>query len=385
MKTPLTRRWPPNGDSAFSIVTDFPPPGYQGNPEMKLPTFVRKTMQAAPVRSAQMFDDRPSLPAGVSSQDRPRGSVAMPDLKFASRLPEHAQKILTGLAYEAFELSDAALSWEAHRADLRDAIGHAKARLSELHNPLNSFRGHSDAAIADQQKIIGEFQAELAHVDARRTGPNEKYRTISQLIEAARELVRKTDRNTAIASYSGAEPSLKKNEALSDAIEARRRRLRELLADLNRVRVAPFHSSAVKADARGRIEALVARGRPDLFNAVETGGEIVWPTTLMLLPDGSLATVFDALGFDCWLRKDAIIAAIEREIDATADDANALSDVDRAKALAQIERDKLAITREEVAFVNMANAQGGNVLFRGDTDIRALLGLSDDLPAPRHD
>jgi hypothetical protein len=105
----------------------------------------------------------------------------------------------------------------------------------------------------------------------------------------------------------------------------------------------------------------------------------------MLLPDGMVATVVDSVAMLAWLHRDAMIASIKREIAAAADDDSALSDADRETALAQIKRDKLATEREDVALVNLANSQGGRVLFRGDTDPRALLGLDENAPAPRND
>jgi len=48
-----------------------------------------------------------------------------------------------------------------------------------------------------------------------------------------------------------------------------------------------------------------------------------------------------------------------------------------------VQRDALAVQRDEAVFVAMSNDQGNPVPHRADIDPRALLGLADDLPAPK--
>jgi hypothetical protein len=64
----------------------------------------------------------------------------------------------------------------------------------------------------------------------------------------------------------------------------------------------------------------------------------------------STSTV-DFLGLLCWLMPDQVIARIEQELDAIADDKAALDEKTRAEREAQISSDMLAIERSECALI----------------------------------
>jgi hypothetical protein len=55
----------------------------------------------------------------------------------------------------------------------------------------------------------------------------------------------------------------------------------------------------------------------------------------------------DVLALLCWLHRDTLIARLESEIDIEADDANALTDEQRAIREAELLRDMLATERAE--------------------------------------
>ncbi|WP_439361238.1 hypothetical protein [Bradyrhizobium sp. DASA03007] len=76
-----------------------------------------------------------------------------------------------------------------------------------------------------------------------------------------------------------------------------------------------------------------------------------------------------------WLHQDALVAALDREIDATADDANALDADQRRQAKAEILADRLAVEREESELSWRQAADGGPILHRPDLDPQALLGV----------
>jgi hypothetical protein len=83
-----------------------------------------------------------------------------------------------------------------------------------------------------------------------------------------------------------------------------------------------------------------------------------------------------------WLHREALIAKVEAQIDAISDDPNALTAQQRTESLTEIDRDRLAIEREEEHWVSTAIEGGANVLRRPDADPRAVLGFADDMPAP---
>ncbi|MEH2565603.1 hypothetical protein [Bradyrhizobium sp. AZCC 2289] len=124
----------------------------------------------------------------------------------------------------------------------------------------------------------------------------------------------------------------KKGETLSDGVARYRHRLRELAADLHRVRGSPWPSSVAKAKMREHIEALTAAAAPNCDSAIEHGLPIGFVTKIVSAMvrnvEGPAITFVespDALGLMCFLFRDQIIVRIEQELDALADDGAAMS------------------------------------------------------------
>ena len=83
----------------------------------------------------------------------------------------------------------------------------------------------------------------------------------------------------------------------------------------------------------------------------------------------------DVLALFCWLNRDALIAKLDEEISAEADDKSALSHAERERRAAEVASDLLAIEREECSWLWQAMDEKLPVAFRGDTNPVALLGL----------
>jgi hypothetical protein len=91
----------------------------------------------------------------------------------------------------------------------------------------------------------------------------------------------------------------------------------------------------------------------------------------------------DPVALLAWMFGDDLIARIDEEIDAVADDGAALDDATRAQRIAAIDVEILECQREEEAATLAAIDAGIEIERRGDIDPRAFLNLSDDAPAPR--
>jgi hypothetical protein len=128
--------------------------------------------------------------------------------------------------------------------------------------------------------------------------------------------------NATLLDYDGPEPKLARGEnGLLDAIENRRRRVRELRADLHRIASAPFPSAYAKQQMREQIEALAQRGAPDVSMLIEHDGEIIWPmlrlrVDLFGAEPGAVAFVEipDTVGMRAWRHKSEWIAALDRRL-----------------------------------------------------------------------
>jgi len=86
-----------------------------------------------------------------------------------------------------------------------------------------------------------------------------------------------------------------------------------------------------------------------------------------------------------WLHRDLLVERIEAAIDAVSDDEHALTLAQRTAQLAEIDRDRLAVQREEEFWLVEAVKGGAKLLRRPEADPRAVLMLGSDMPPPLND
>jgi hypothetical protein len=198
---------------------------------------------------------------------------------------------------------------------------------------------------------------------------------------------------TTLEDFDGPEPKLVKGEnSLLDAIENRRRRTRELKADLHRIASAPFPSAYCKAKMRQQVEQLAQRGEPSVSRLVELGDGPVDFQTMHLRSEVVSAEQQRALAFAelpdialvAWLDPAAMIKRLDALIDAESDDKSALSVEAREKAAAETQSDLLAVERDESWFVWSAIEQNLPCEHRSDCSPLAIL-QARLVTAPRPD
>jgi hypothetical protein len=97
----------------------------------------------------------------------------------------------------------------------------------------------------------------------------------------------------------------------------------------------------------------------------------------------AFAQVPDTLALIAWLHKDALIAALDREIASEADDASSLSHEERQRREAEVMGDLAAVEFDEAALVWRAMDQKLPVDHRADISPLALLGVAL-VTAPRN-
>jgi hypothetical protein len=252
-----------------------------------------------------------------------------------------------------------------------------------------------DPRVIATQRDIERSKAEASHYGELAEARHAAWTNIAQLVTALEKYLSSCAHG--IAAFEGeVEPKLKRNDSLTEAIEQRRRRLRELRADLRRIAAAPYPSVTAKEVLRAHVTALAERGAPDLLPLIEEGRpEIGGPVNHRFeevhgTAQGSLPVrgsvrfpVPDLLSLLAWLDPDRLIARLEAAIDELADDDNALTDDQRTEARTQVTNDMLAVEREEEALVCRAEAENLTVQRRPDCDPRAVLGLSSSMPPYR--
>jgi len=150
---------------------------------------------------------------------------------------------------------------------------------------------------------------------------------------------------------------------------------------------------AAKAKVRAIVTDLALRGEPSVFGALpdarptdprlivapQTTVGINWPSTPVSAKlrgdDYSIPHVTDAAALICWLAKDRIIEALERDIEEAFAEANPIDPVEKARLLKELDAKALEYERIEAEFIWRALDAGENCFFRGDTDPRAILGI----------
>ena len=188
--------------------------------------------------------------------------------------------------------------------------------------------------------------------------------------------------NTSLVLFEEPEPKLAKGETLLDAIESRRRRVRELRADLARIEASPYPSAYCKQRMCEQIEQLAQRS-VNVSALVEHDGRIEFPmtqvrATIHNATPGAVAyhEAVDVVGLIAFLHKPALIAALDRLIDEQSDDPASLSHEARQQRTAEVMGDLLSVERDEAALVWRAMDERLPVEHRPDNvNPIALVGL----------
>ena len=166
-----------------------------------------------------------------------------------------------------------------------------------------------------------------------------------------------------------------------DQIENRRRRVRELRADLHRIQSAPFPSSHCKQRLREMVEQLAQRSAPDVGNLIEHDRDIIWPSqrvqSEVYAERRALAfhETVDVVGLIAFLMKPTLISALDALVDAEADDKAALTHEARQQREDEVMRDLLSVERDEAALVWRAIDEQLPVNHRADCSPLATLQI----------
>jgi hypothetical protein len=186
--------------------------------------------------------------------------------------------------------------------------------------------------------------------------------------------------NTTLTDWDGSAPQLVRGEkSVFDQIENRRRRARELRADLARIAASPYPSAYCKTRIREQVEILANQGTPSITNVVEHDREIEWPTQEVRSEVFSepralaFATVPAGLALVAFLCKPALLAALDKMAMEESDDSVALTHEQRQLRTDEVQRDLLAVEMEESALTWSAQEQNLPINFRSDLDPRAIL------------
>lgn len=298
-------------------------------------------------------------------------------------LPEAAAEIYRALCNEAEDASDLAHASHLSSFQNREEVVRLTAEIDHFNrqpNPNRNDRGY--------RALLGQRERARRDRDVGQRRSDQKSARNSRLTALRNQIDAWLGANydRIIVPHAHPAPKLGKGETPADAVT----RCRQAAQDLRRERAvtdaAPVPSAEAKAAARAFVAETAALARPDVSQLLTGRGAVTYPALaeLPVLPlmnaDYGMvapgARVRDGLALACWLMLDTVIAALDREVDANADDKRAMTREARATRLAEIDAQILTAERDEVAFVEMAEGQGANLDHRPDVDPRALLRVT---------
>jgi hypothetical protein len=257
----------------------------------------------------------------------------------------------------------------------------AKARLDML---VSKGERDDHNAVIQARSEYAKFSDQLEHLQALQKTRSARFNALAGLLRNVEAFLK----SAADITPFDADPIEPTGELPPLAVERMRQRRRELLADLREVETAPLPSALLKEGVRQEIEKLAERGRVNFHRMIDTGNPALqFPKlstaveirgfvpgvegTPWIVAQGHVP-VPDANAFTVWLHKDAVLKKAMAEIDAAANDAEALSPEEQAARVADIEAEILATERVEEAFTELA---GGEVVRRADLNPRAFLSI----------
>lgn len=290
-----------------------------------------------------------------------------------SSLPKPAQERYTAIADKREENTVLNHLASDRRMEAHSALMAAKARLQKIEADYPQYDPE------EERQAIVKAQAEYDRCDeaynARVAASSGVLRTHSALEQYLKTLSNRFGVHAGDISSKIALAKAPADSGLTAAAAARV--VDELRADLHEVQSAPIPSKVAKAIAKRKVDALAEAGRPNLHGTIEGGTPPIWDNVSYAALAGrdfngeNVAT--PALAIAAWLDPGKMLKALEAEIDALADDDNALDDATRAKKITELNSKILEAQRAEVAAIDR---ERGDFSYRDGTDPQAILGIA---------
>ncbi|RXG92282.1 hypothetical protein [Bradyrhizobium vignae] len=296
-------------------------------------------------------------------------------MKAPQGIPYAVAERLQSIADTAANQSAALRSVSAEMRELHAAVQKDEADLQRLERS----GGADDQQISQLAAKIERSRADLAKLLDRIEKLSAFWNSTKRLVDTCQSYARTNAGR--IMLHDGDDPQLRPGEKALAGLDRASRRARSLKMDRREIELAPYPRAEAKRKAREYLAARAQAARPDVSATLEHLQEPRFPTRVLeKLGSGSLDFVtVDVIGVMAWALPEAMQAAIDREIDlmCEGEDEIALSEQERTEKLAVIDADTLAAEREVVMFSELAG-----LMPPADTDPRAVLRLSDAMPAP---
>jgi hypothetical protein len=295
----------------------------------------------------------------------------------SNRLPKQGRARLQWLRDQRQELHTVLLALSDKQ---RESNLDKQRAAAQLHDFLASYEGRNitrhdpeHVALVSREQAVKRAENDLATITPRLEQSREAWTAHATLLERVERYLEKLPGE--VTPFTGKDKP-RKGEAPAEGVARIRGTIADLQTEIDSVRQAPPPASEITAAVRAQVEALAERGKP----LITGDGIVTWPHRIDLLPAAESylsVRVDDTLALTAWLHKDALIAALTREIEARTASGKAMSAEQRTAKLEELGAALLAAEREDVTLVFASN---GAILPRPDTDPRAVLALADSAP-----
>lgn len=315
-----------------------------------------------------------TLSAGreLDTSREPETAGALPRGDRARLLPERSRQKFFAIKAQCADANAIARDLAAQANELREKIQSKTALRNDFLNGAHDGLSHSE-----KEPYAAELAAEIQELVEARNRLEERIAAHAERRNGLVTLDRRLSEFVASLSAAPAAAApidLKLSAEKFDAELAKTRaQISDLVEQIAQVERAPHPSGVVKARARAKIEARAAR--PNVGAAIEHGEDFRFPTIV-----GKSGAAIDIEGVFCWLFRDELIAAVDREIDEAADDSLALDDATRKRMRAELAAELFAAECKEEAIISAAETAGRTFDRRADADVRAVLGLAAARP-----
>ena len=239
-----------------------------------------------------------------------------------------------------------------------------------------------DPSYVSAKDKVEKAATKFERLDARKRSIEGRQQSILRVHENVERFVRQLNAENAKVAMRNCAIKPKEGETAENAIGALREKIATREADRHELQSKPYTVAEAIKIATAQISKLAERGRPNAYQLIDHLN-MTWPTQHGLGDDyrGSRPHFEypDALGVLAWLHKDALLAAIERDIRAAGDDENAISEADRIARDAALSAEILDLEYTECAAI----WQNGDIdLLRPDCSPEAILGIDVKGAAP---
>lgn len=248
-------------------------------------------------------------------------------------------------------------------------------------NGMRAVKEQVEPQIAKLQASVEEYRSELKRNNVLYEAAGARSRAAQRLFAATINYLSDLPTEMRLTTAAVALPKVTVADCLSK-LTIVRDEIDDLLDHVADIEQAPLPKSEMKRLAREQVKARAARanieigglrnGRPFRF------GRGFAPEGVGSMTDDQIGDIFARLAGA------QMIAELDALIDAGDDAGIRLTPVEKSQKLAAAAAELLKAERTEEALIRVAEASGQMAIFRrSDADPRAVLGLGDDMPAPR--